>query len=191
MEKAVYIIPGYRHLPTHQAYRQIAKMLKNQGYLPVPVTIPWQQTTIAENTAYFLHELKKKRLGKKIGKQYLLGFSYGAMIAFITSTKVKTDGLILCSLSPYFEEDLQKEQNPHDQDFVNLKCLSLAKRIKAQKIFMLYGGKEDQSLKNRVREAFGEILNHHKYLLPIARAEHNIGDKRYLNKIHEVIQQLN
>src|SRR5258708_1960433 len=101
-EKVIFIIPGFNHLPTDTAYRNIAKMLRSEGYRPILVTIHWNKTTISQNTKYFLREFKKINAKKK----YILGFSFGAMIAFIASTRVAVYGLILCSLSPYFKKDL-------------------------------------------------------------------------------------
>ena len=187
MKKTVFIVPGYKHQPTNRAYVKIAKMLKDQGYLPVPISIPWKQTTISENTDYFLRKFRKKT---KVGKKYILGFSYGAVIAFLASTKVRTAGLILCSLSPYFKEDLLKTRNPRFEDYINLNCSTLAKNLKAEKILMLYGEKEDRLLKNRVIDTFSEISNPNKYLIPIRNTEHNIGDSRYLNKIYQEVQRL-
>ncbi|OGH12048.1 MAG: hypothetical protein A2857_03565 [Candidatus Levybacteria bacterium RIFCSPHIGHO2_01_FULL_36_15] len=193
--KTIFIIPGFKHLPTNKAYKEIAKILKSQGYLPVPVTIRWRQTTISQNCEYFLK--KYKTINSK--KKYILGFSFGAMIALLASTKVSVRGLILCSLSPYFREDLSKVNNSwisslitqRYQDFSKLHCATLAKKIKAKQILMLYGTKEARSLKKRVRQAFGQISSTHKYLIPIKKTEHDIGDRRYLNKIHQIAKQLN
>lgn len=193
--KTIFIIPGYKHKPKNKAYKAIAKMLKSEGYLPVPVAIPWKQTTISQNCDYFLKKYKKINTKEK----YILGFSFGAMIAFIASTKVKVSGLILCSLSPYFKEDLSKINynrisplmTERYQDFLRLNCATLAKQIKAKQILMLYGSKEVRSLKKRVFDAFDQIPSVNKYLFPIKNAEHDIADRRYLNKIHQIARELN
>lgn len=177
-EKIIFIIPGFKHLPTSKAYKEIATILKSQGYLPILVKIPWKQTTISENTKYFLKKYKKFNSRKK----YILGFSLGAMIAFIASTKVRVSGLILCSLSPYFKEDLPSSL---------FDCATVAKKTKAKQILMLYGAKEAKALIKRVNEAFDQVSSTNKYLIPIRATEHNIGDKKYLNKIHQVAKTLN
>lgn len=187
-KKTIFIIPGYRHTPTHKAYKEIAKVLQNEGYSPILIAIPWKQTTISENTKYFLKEYKKIHRKKK----YILGFSLGAMIAFLASTKVEVSGLILCSLSPYFKEDLQKVSNSlRYQDFSKLHCATLAKQIKAEQILMLYGSKEARILIKRVKEAFYQISSKQKYLFSIKETDHNIGDKKYLRTIHQVAKELN
>lgn len=104
------------------------------------------------------------------------------MIAFIASTKVEVCGLILCSLSPYFKEDLPSSR---------FHCDTVAKKTKAKQILMLYGAKEAKSLIKRATEAFDQISSAHKYLIPIRETEHNIGDKKYLNIIHQVAKVLN
>ena len=119
-QKAVFIVPGFRQKPKNKAYKEIRKILKSEGYFPVLVNVPWKKSTISENTDYFLKIYKKIKARKK----YVLGFSYGAMIAFIASTKVGASGLILCSLSPYFKEDTP---------FSQLHCGALAQKIKAKK----------------------------------------------------------
>ncbi len=193
-KKAIFIIPGYKHKPKNNAYKALAKVLKGQGYFPVPVTIPWQQTTISQNTQFFLKEYKKIRSKKK----YILGFSFGAMIAFLASTKVSVSGLILCSLSPYFKEDVSKINHnmtsslmvQRYQDFSTLHCATLAKQIKAKQILLLYGAREEKSLIKRVQKAYRHIRSSHKYLFRIQEAEHNIGDKRYLHTLHQIAKQL-
>lgn len=193
-DRTVFIIPGFRHRPTNKAYKAIATLLENEGYSPILITIPWKKTTISENTAYFLEEYKKIRAKKK----YILGFSFGAMIAFLAATHVSASGVILCSLSPYFKEDVTKGKKGllshtmkrRHEDFLQLECATLAKQIKAKQILMLYGKKEAKSLIHRVTQAFALTASRNKHLVPIQKAEHNIGDKRYLTTIHQVAKTL-
>lgn len=194
-QKAIFIVPGYRHGPKNKAYKKIAHLLKKEGYKPILLNIPWKRTTISQNIDYFLKVYNKISTKKK----YILGFSYGAMIAFIASTKINTSGLILCSLSPYFKEDLprlpaswtSKVMKQRYQDFSRLQCAALAKQVKTKQILMLYGTKEEKSLVKRVNKAFEQIESCEKYLIPIREVEHNIGDKRYLYTIHQAVGELN
>lgn len=193
-KKTILIIPGFRHSPLQHAYKTLSKTLKKEGYYPIVVKIPWKKTTISENTEYFLKVYKSIRRKEK----YILGFSYGAMIAFIASTKVSTKGLILCSLSPYFKEDVSKKHFKEIsnvtplryEDFRHLSCDILAKKVKAKHVLMLYGDKESPLLIKRVTQAFKHISTKEKYLVPIKKTEHNISDKRYLRTIHFATQHL-
>jgi pimeloyl-ACP methyl ester carboxylesterase len=192
-KKTIFIIPGFKHKPTQAVYRGLAKMLKKEGYSPIPVTIPWKQKTISENVEYFLKIYKKTRRKEK----YILGFSYGAMIAFLAATKIPTEGLILCSLSPYFREDITKKHvrisdlTPERyEDFLKLPCSILAKKVKTKHLLMLYGDKESKLLIKRVTQAFAHMQVKEKHLLPIRKTDHNIADKRYLHTIHFAAQQM-
>lgn len=170
-------------------------MLKKEGYTPIPVTIPWKQTTISENAEYFLKEYRKIRTRQK----YILGFSFGAMIALLASTKVNPNGLILCSLSPYFKEDLAKIPTAwaasiagqRYQDFLNLKGKDLAKNTKAKRVHLLYGTEEEKILIARVKKTFAQIPRKRKYLISVDQAEHDLGNKEYLASIHQIARRFN
>lgn len=196
VKKIVFIIPGFRQKPTQIAYKEIAKLVKSEGYVTVPITINWKQTTIAENTEYFLKQVKKKLLLRsahnKKEKIYFLGFSYGAMIALLASTKIKIHGLVLCSLSPFFKEDLPKRiskkttalQEKRYKIFSTLHARQLAKKVKASRVMMLYGANESKPLIARVTKTFKHIPSNGKYLFSIQNVQHNIADKKYMSAIH-------
>jgi hypothetical protein len=186
-KKAFFIIPGFAHRATNKPYKKIAKILEKEGYAAVPISVPWKKGTILSNTEYFLEEYKKVNAKKK----YILGFSYGAMIAFLASTKVDVEGLVLCSLSPYFREDVRNKRKRANKDLAKLRFARLAKKIRAEQTFVLYGTREAYSLINRTREAFDKISSPDKFLLPVDRTEHNIGSRRYLAKIHQAAKVLN
>ncbi len=192
-EKVIFIIPGFRQRSKSRAYREITKILANEGYFPIVVSLSWDKTTVSQNTEHFIEEFEKAK-GKK---RYILGFSFGAMIGLIASTKVEVDGLVLCSLSPYFSEDLPKigyHWKPSTlaryQDFAGLSYAKIASQTKAKKVLMLYGEKEAKSLVRRVVGAFGKIPAASKRLIPIEKTEHEIGDKNYLATIHWVSRNL-
>lgn len=177
-KRTVFIIPGFAQSPRNRAYTKIAKMLKSEGYSPILINIPWRKKSFLQNTQHFLKQYKKIRTRKK----YILGFSFGAMIAFAASAKVSPSGIILCSLSPYFKEDFRKAE---------LSCNVLAKKIKAKKVHLLYGTKEDKALIKRVKKTYKQISKRNKYLVQVRQTEHNIGDYRYLNKIHQITRAFN
>lgn len=193
-KKIIYIIPGFEESPRDRAYQALSRMLKKQGFETVLISIPWKNTTISQNSEYFLNEFKKVNSKEK----YILGFSLGAMIAFIASTKVEVAGLILCSLSPYFLEDLPKiganwkaSTIARYQDFASHNCGRLAKELKAKKIIMFYGAEELKSLIKRVKKAYEQIDSKKKYLFSVSKTEHEIGSRKYLAAINEATKFLN
>lgn len=193
-QKAIFIIPGFRQSPTSRAYKELAKVLKADGYSPIMVKISWKNSTISQNSTYFLKKFERTSARKK----YILGFSYGAMIALISATKVKSSGVILCSLSPYFKEDISKTNKAVStlmaqryKDFSKLHCGTLARQLKTKQIVMLYGTEESKPLIRRATRAFSQIVSHKKYLIPVLKTEHDIGSKRYLSTIDLAARALN
>jgi alpha/beta superfamily hydrolase len=170
MNKAVFIIPGFGQTTSQKSYQKITEIIKKEGFSPILVNIKWNNS-LTDSTKYFLKIYKKIHSKKK----YILGFSYGAMIAFIAASKVRTSGLILCSLSPYFRE------NPSP---------AIAKRVKTKQVFMLYGTEESKTLIKQVRTTFEQISAVEKHLIPVLQTDHRIGDKKYLIKIHEAARTL-
>lgn len=173
-----FIIPGFRQRATNKTYKEISNFLKKEGFTPVIVPVEWSKNSIQENAEHFVNVYSKSRSRRK----YVLGFSYGAMIALIASSKIQIEGLVLCSLSPYFKNDLK--HNSRKTEYVHLDSSKLAKKTKAKKILMLYGKNEAKDLVKRVSETFIDLKLQNKYLIPVESAEHNIGHKEYLFSIH-------
>lgn len=61
----------------------------------------WRYTTLSQNAAEFLDYFNQH----KTERNYILGFSYGAVIGLLTANQTKPQKLYLCSLSPDFKED--------------------------------------------------------------------------------------
>lgn len=191
--KVVFLIPGFRHKVSHSGYNLLKKRLQKYGFRVVPVAIPWSGSTIADNTEFFMKKYMEKleKLNVSSKDVYLLGFSYGALIAFLAATKISVKGLLLCSLSPFFKEDLPKKlpknsstlQTIRYKTFAALQNKKLAPKVKAKSVCMLYGEKESTALINRSKKTFRVIASKKKYLFAISKTQHNISDKKYINAI--------
>lgn len=192
-QKYVFIIPGFRQSIGQKGYSYLRQNLKKEGYIVVPIRVPWKGSTITDNTTYFLEKFSEKIEKYKISSKniYFLGFSYGALIAFLAATKIHVAGLILCSLSPFFKEDLPKILPKNSSSlqlkrltaFANLHGKKLAKKIKAKSVMMLYGANESKPLIARVTKTFKQIPSIDKYLFSIQNTQHNIADKKYVSAI--------
>jgi len=178
---------------SQKGYTLLRSTLKRDGFTVVPVAIAWKGSTIADNTGFFLKKYTEKLARLKISSNevYLLGFSYGALVAFLAATKIRVAGLILCSLSPFFKEDLPKNlpknssvlQIKRYEAFSQLRGRKLAQRVKAKSVCMLYGEKESVSTINRSKKTFTSLLAKKKYLFSIQKTDHSIADKKYINAI--------
>jgi len=193
MQKIAYIIPGFgESYKLKKGYNRIADFFIEYGIKPIHVQINWHDKKPYQFARYikqFLSQYKKS----KNTKVYILGFSYGATVAFLSESKTHSTALILCSLSPYFKEDL-KRLNPKwiksfRKDFINSEYSfnKVAKKIKTRTYFV-FGSKEDTSVSRRARAAKRLIK---RSSLSIARgAKHNISQKEYLVQVKKIISKL-
>ena len=168
MEKpVVYIIPGFKHSPQKKEYQKIAGFFKEKGFDVELVKIDWKHKTVSDWVKQFLTKYYKNENRKK----YFFGFSYGAVISLIASTKVDVEGQILCSLSPYFQEDLlglfkswkKMIGKRRVEVFNKLKIADLAPLVKAE-TFLLYGTHEGKFIELRAKDTY-EKLNCKKSLI--------------------------
>lgn len=98
MNKVAFIVPGYSELTSEEKYQKIAGYFKEANMTPVMVDIDWKRKIMSDYVQEFLIKYQQKKAEENI----FWGFSFGAMICFITSSRVKVDIQILCSLSPFF-----------------------------------------------------------------------------------------
>jgi dienelactone hydrolase len=193
MKRIVYILPGYTESHTKQkSYAEVAKLFEEKGFTVVQVEIDWALESPAQFKDYasqFLSQFKKK----KGVKTYILGFSYGATIAFLTANKTRPTELILCSLSPYFIEDQNNleprwlkywKDNFKDSDY---SFKEYADKINT-KTQIVAGGAEHRSVLKRARNARKVLKNS---VLRISEgAKHNIGQKEYLDTLKRLVAAL-
>ena len=140
----------------------------------------------------FLNIYEKNKADNNI----FFGFSYGAMTAFLASLKVKADILILCSLSPYFQEDLpslfkywkKSVGKKRIKDFKTYKMSELVSKVRTQ-TFILYGEREGKFIEKRANDTFNKIKTD-KQLIKVKGAKHDMGNKQYLEEIKKVIEKL-
>jgi esterase/lipase len=101
MTKTIFLIPGFKTQIADARYQWLVSYVKSKDYVVYPVPIVWNNRTVTQNAQEFIDFFESKN----IQNSYILGFSYGAVIALTTATKTAPKKLILCSLSPDFLED--------------------------------------------------------------------------------------
>lgn len=193
MSKIAFIIPGFGCPTKNKEYQEIAKYFKKKQYKPVLIEIDWKRNTHTRyveqfNEQYYQHV-------KKNDEVCILGFSFGAMTSFIASAELNPTLQILCSISPYFKEDMPHIRNwwktffgkKRCEVFENLSFDQVAKRTKCKTI-LIAGDSEGIELARRVKDAKKKIKNSELFILE--GVKHNIADDRYLKKIKEVIENV-
>lgn len=191
MRKTVYIIPGFTESTNLKSYQQIIKLFRSKNFKVIPIKISWKNKVMSD----YIKEFQKQIQSDKDEKIYLFGFSFGAMIALISAVKIKPKMIFLCSLSPYFREDLPLIKKSWKnifgkkriEDFQNFPFNKIAKNIKSKTI-LLVGEKEVDLIKKRIKKAEQKIKNSKLFI--IAGAKHDISQKIYLDKIKEIIKTI-
>ncbi len=99
--KTFFLIPGFKMQIRDKPYVWLVKYLEDQGIRVVKTLVVWNYRTLSQNTNEFISFFNKH----KGEENYILGFSYGAVIALLAADIVKPKKIFLCSLSPDFVED--------------------------------------------------------------------------------------
>jgi esterase/lipase len=192
MNKIVYIIPGFHGSAKMIRYKRIIAEFRKRGFKTSPIKITWDRRVMSDYVAEFLKQIHHN----KNDKVYIFGFSLGAMIAFIVAKQVKPKALVLCSLSPFFEEDLRFVKKSWKKylgknrlkDFEKFSFEKIAKRNKKYKAYLLVGEKEDKTLSQKVKKAHQALCK--SEVVIIKNAKHNIKDSKYLREISRAIDTL-
>ena len=191
MKKVVYIIPGYKHHNKQPAYRKIASFFRLRGIKPISIDIKWKYRTMIDYVGEFMGKYKEFDDNNEI---YFLGFSLGAMISFISAVELKPNKIILCSLSPWFKENLPDIPKKWKRNFKRrvdvfkeLSFNEISNKINS-KVILLVGDKERPLAIKRAKDAHRRLRG--SKLIMIKGAEHDIGQKEYLKTLEKVISKL-
>ncbi len=185
-----YIVPGGHERTTQNIYRKIGSMFRKKGFTVKYVQINWWYRTPRDWVAQLQRAYKPSK------RDVFFGFSFGAWTSFVAATEVHVDRLILCSLSPYFKEDLpglrkywwyRRVGKRKLKDFENYEFRELYKKIKCKTI-LICGSKEAECLKSRVEGAHRKIKG--SRLVLVKGSKHDISNKDYTAAISDVIKSL-
>lgn len=180
----VFFIPGFRENAQTKPYRALSQLFSRQGLKPHIIVPHWNRRTMSDYVAEI-----EGILPRTTSKDYLLGFSFGAYLSLILSTRQKFRHQFLCSVSPYFREDLAVIPQTWKriigkrrvEDFAQYRRRWLAPRIQCPTT-MYVGGKEG-TIMNRVTPEIFRQITKPKKLHVIAGCRHNIRDSRYIKQI--------
>lgn len=192
MKTVAFVIPGFKHTPDRKIYKDVICKFNKKGIKTIPVKITWKYKALSDWLKEFLTIYDKDKADNNI----IFGFSYGTMIAFLASTKVKANTIILCSLSPYFYEDLpflfkswkKSVGKKRMKDFKTYKMSDIVSKVKT-KIYILYGDHEGKFIEKRANDTFKKIKTD-KQLIKVKDAKHDIGNPQYFKEIKKVIEKL-
>lgn len=188
--KLVYIIPWYGYNWEKNEYKYISELFKSVWIKTRIINIKRKYGTMTQYVNQF-----QKQIDNKIDKFWIFWFSFGAIISLISSVDLNPEFQILCSLSPFFKEDLSflkkswikniwKRQT---EDFKRISFDKIAKRINCKTIVLAWD-KEWIEVLNRIQESKEKIKNSEVYIIP--KVKHNLWQKEYLDKLELIIKSL-
>ncbi len=185
----VFIIPGFKQKTTSISFSWLKKFLTEKGFEVVIVPVTWDHKTITDNVL----EFEKFYFKHKTKENYILGFSYGAVIALLSAEKLLPQKLFLCSLSSDFKEDVAS-MSTAIKKYIGKKrvadCLTRSGKDFAKKLTVsttiFYGEKEGAEypqLKTRCEETARLVKN--AKLIIVKDSPHDITRPEYIKAIKE------
>ncbi len=187
MVKTILFIPGFQEDLTTRDYAAVLTAIKGAGFKVQFVPITWKGRSISGWVTEFMQVYAKYDPSTTI----LAGFSFGAVIALIAASKRVPSELWLCSLSPYFAEDIPDVPVEWSEElgvriikgFEKVTFASLAPRVTC-KTLLLVGESEGQEwpiLLRRSNEAHRLLAD--SLLTVIPGVHHDVANLRYIQAL--------
>jgi len=189
-DKHAFLLAGFHEKINNPGYRHIGKQLRKLGFKVHFLNIHWNHKTMSDYIAQFDAAYIKHQARVNL----VLGFSFGAMIAYLSATKLQPNYLFLCSLSPYFREDLSGLTKADRLAIGRKRYVDFHKysfnsvnRIDSRCILFL-GEKEIPEVKLRVNAAHAALPG--SELVIIEKGKHSINQQEYFNTINNKLAKL-
>jgi hypothetical protein len=198
MKKTAFLVSGFElnRTAADDQYKELRKAVKSKGYEVLPVNITWNYRTMSRFVAEF-KEFYRKHAGDQ---NVIIGNSFGAMVAMMVAPELKPDKIILCSLSPFFKEDIPRFQPPEKltnwfgkrrvKDFRTISAKTIVDEINRTKVksILFYGEHEKKKYKKlveRVIDTAQDLKGSHMSEIP--NAPHSFKDTAYISAILTVL----
>jgi len=186
----MFIIPGFRESITEGTYKNLKKFFESKNYLVKQVPISWDYKTMSD----YIRQFEDFYAKNKSESNHVLGFSYGAVVAFSSAEKLGIKKLYLCSLSPDFVEDVAGMQD-WIKKYIGIRrledCLTRSGREIAKKLniptIIFYGEKEAAEFPQILtRTLETKKLAKNVRVVEVKEAPHDISHPAYRKAIEEV-----
>lgn len=189
MSKTLFLIPGFTHSVKENAYKKVSAVFKKHGYTVIGFEPSWKRSTVSDQAATFISFVENKKINPD--ECAFLGFSFGAIIALIGAGKIKPKELFLCSLSPYFVEDMKDIPSRWRKiigknrmtDFETMNGKKISKKIVSATHLFVEGKEygEGPTVLRRSKAIHKNIPKSNLTIVP--NVGHDIGEKEYLTAI--------
>ena len=182
MKKKLYIIPGFGETMKDKPYKEIQKNAKDKGYEVIPIDLSWNRHTMSD----WIREAREKVLKYGDNNSFVLGFSFGAFMAIELSKEFSFRKVFVCSLSPYYSEDLKFIPKVAinwlgKKRVADFKKYKFPTNIKTKVVFMV-GDSEWKFAQKRISERFKKWKGVKSFKI-INDSKHDIGSLKYLEEL--------
>ena len=186
-----FIIPGFRMQTTDKPFAWLVDFLLSKGFNVIKVPVEWNYKVLSQNAEDFV-DFYLKNKGEK---NYILGFSYGAVLAFLTANQLNPNKIFLCSLSPTFREDRDWNKKIINyigkrrfEDSLKIGARDIAKNLKISSVIFCGEKEADQypALLKRCKEV--AKLSPKSKLVLVEKAPHQIDFPTYVDAIKKELK---
>jgi hypothetical protein len=154
----LYILPGWGHRATDINYRKlIGAASKKYRFVPLKIATRNRKYSMgSEKSIDAILEKISNQIIKPYSNDTILGFSIGALQAYLLARKLKFKQAVLCSLSPILGDDLLFYKKKDLTDLSPIQYREMKKlqypRLATKKVVLFYGEKEHSVVKNRTKK---------------------------------------
>ncbi len=185
MKQIIYIIPGFGESLKDKPYLELIKYFESKGLRVVFYQPKWKWNTIKKWLDDFQNLLEKDDTQDSV----ILGFSFGADIAVLSTKTHNFSKLILCSISPYFKEDI-KYLPTLTEKYLGKKRMKAFQKQDFPKntiisAIFLSGSEEKVLFPNSNRKYFDLWKGDKKYII-VLNSGHDISTPNYIKEIKDL-----
>lgn len=174
-----------------KSYQKVMNCFREKGFEAVPINITWKQNTMRDYVEEFISQLKIET-GNEV---HAFGFSFGAMIIFLAAPFIRFKQIYLCSLSPYFREDLFSLTKTDKkllgkkriEYFQTISFNAVAKYVLCSTVLTV-GAREASSVRHRTYAAKQKIKESKLIIIPDAR--HVFGESIYVDELCKIVLKI-
>jgi pimeloyl-ACP methyl ester carboxylesterase len=182
MQKKIYIIPGFGENKKDKPYLELIKFFESKNFEVIFYEPKWSRNTIEK----WLNDFEEVLKNDTADNSMVFGFSFGALIAVLSTKTHKFSKLILCSLSPYFSDNIKllpalAEKYLGKRRMIAFEKQDFPKDIKIPVIFLV-GSKEKELFPNDSKKYYDLWQGSKKFIL-VSDAEHDISNQNYISAI--------
>lgn len=188
-KKVVFIIPGMYE--SEDKFKTIEGYYSDVGITPIFINMDWRITHLKDFVNNSSEEVKKVASLYPDREIYFFGFSLGAVVALNNAEKYNSKGTIICSLSPFFQDDWGRNPSFMKEitKILNIK-LPVYKSIPEETAVFLYGDQDNSMIRSDQIVKERESIYPSSKFIEVKGAKHDITGEAYLEQIKQEINKL-